>query len=112
MVATSKSSNRRVPLSTRTMVRPSARRFYESTLRTLTLARVPFVVGGAFALKHYAGIARDTKDLDVFLRKRDLPRAMEVLSACGYVTEITFPHWLAKAWADDKFVDVIFNSAN
>jgi len=37
---------------------------------------------------------------------------MEVLSACGYVTEITFPHWLAKAWADDKFVDVIFDSAN
>lgn len=94
------------------MVRPPQRRFYEATLRLLTLAKVPFVVGGAFALKHYAGIARDTKDLDVFLRRTDVDRALEVLAASGYSTEITFPHWLAKAYAGDNFVDFIFNSAN
>ena len=71
-----------------------------------------FVGGGAFTLKHYAGIARGTKDLDVFLCRRDLPRALEALREKGYKTEETFPHWLAKAWCGDLFVDFIYASAN
>jgi Uncharacterised nucleotidyltransferase len=101
-----------VPLSTRRMVRPIARQFYEDTLRTLVHAGVPFLVGGAIALKHFAGIARDTKDLDIFLRKRDLDRAMTALSDAGFETDVLFPHWLAKAWSGPHFVDFIFDSAN
>jgi hypothetical protein len=100
------------PLSTRRMIRPIARQFYEDTLRALTDARVPFLVGGAIALKHYAGIARDTKDLDVFLRKRDLAQATAVLSDAGFDTDVVFPHWLAKSWSGPHFVDFIFDSAN
>jgi hypothetical protein len=103
---------RRTPLSTRRMVSLPASLFYADTLRTLTDAEVPFVVGGAFALKHYAEITRGTKDLDVFLRRRDLPRALEALQERGYGTEETFPHWLAKAWCGDHFVDFIYASAN
>ncbi|MBX3263831.1 MAG: nucleotidyltransferase family protein [Labilithrix sp.] len=94
------------------MVRPIARQFYEDTLRTLTRARVPFLVGGAIALKHFAGIARDTKDLDVFLKKADLERAMTVLSDVGFEAEVLYPHWLGKAWSGPHFVDFIFDSAN
>lgn len=94
------------------MVRPIAQRFYEDTLRALTDEGVPFVVGGALALKHFAGIARDTKDLDIFLRKEDLPQAMAVLADRGFDTEVLFPHWLAKAWCAPHFVDFIFDSAN
>jgi hypothetical protein len=94
------------------MVRPVARLFYEDTLRILTKAGVPFLVGGALALKHFAGIARDTKDLDVFLRKRDLDRAMTVLAEHGFETEVLYPHWLGKAWSGPHFVDFIFDSAN
>jgi hypothetical protein len=100
------------PLSTRRMVRPLARQFYEDTLRALTSAGVPFVVGGALALKHFAGIARDTKDLDIFIRKRDLAHAMAVLAERGFETETPYPHWLAKAWSGPHFVDFIFDSAN
>ena len=94
------------------MISAPARLFYADTLRTLTDAEIPFVVGGAFALKHYAGIARGTKDLDVFLCRRDLTRALEALQAKGYTTEETFPHWLSKAWCGDHFVDFIHASAN
>lgn len=94
------------------MVRPVARQFYEDTLRSLTDAGVPFLVGGAIALKHFAGIARDTKDLDIFLRKRDLERALGVLAEVGFETELLFPHWLAKARSGPHFIDVIFDSAN
>jgi Nucleotidyl transferase of unknown function (DUF2204) len=100
------------PLSTRRMVRPVARLFYEDTVRTLMNAGIPFLVGGTLALKHFAGIARDTKDLDVFLRKRDLEPAMAALAARGFETEVLFPHWLAKAWSGPHFVDFIFDSAN
>ncbi|MBS2016722.1 MAG: nucleotidyltransferase family protein [Deltaproteobacteria bacterium] len=94
------------------MVSLPASLFYGDCLRTLTEAEVPFVVGGAFALKHYAGVERGTKDLDVFLCRRDLPRALEVLQERGYTTDETFPHWLSKAWCGDHFVDFIHASAN
>ncbi len=110
--AAKKALHRRMPLSTRRMVSLPAGQFYGDTLRTLTEAQVPFVVGGAFALKHYAGIDRATKDLDVFLCRRDLPRALEALLEKGYLTDVTFPHWLAKAWCGEDFVDFIFASAN
>jgi hypothetical protein len=94
------------------MVRPVARQFYEDTLRILAKARIPFVVGGTLALKHFAGIARDTKDLDIFLRKRDLDRAMKALAEHDFETDVLYPHWLAKAWSGTHFVDFIFDSAN
>jgi len=95
------------------MVTSSAGAFYRDTIRTLTEAAVPFVVGGAFALKHYAGVARGTKDLDVFLRRSDLGRALEAMRQKGYRTDETFPHWLAKAWCGEThFVDFIYASAN
>lgn len=94
------------------LVRKEARRFYASTIRQLTLAGVPHVVGGAFALAYHAGIARDTKDLDIFLKREDCERALEVLRGHGCTTELTFPHWLGKAYRGENFVDFIFNSAN
>jgi hypothetical protein len=102
----------RTPLSTRRMVRPIAQQFYRDTLEILTKNKVPFVVGGALALKHFAGIARDTKDLDVFLKKEDLEHAMAVLEDADFETEILYPHWLGKAWSGPHFVDFIFDSAN
>jgi hypothetical protein len=94
------------------MVKPAAHDFYGATVVSLTEHGVPFVVGGAFALKHYAGIARDTKDLDVFIRREHVARALAALETDGFSTEEVFPHWLAKAYYGDFFVDFIFNSAN
>jgi hypothetical protein len=94
------------------MVRPIARRFYVEILRALSSSGVPYVVGGALALKHFAGICRDTKDLDIFLARQDLDRAMAALAERGLETELTYPHWLGKARRGDDFVDIIFDSAN
>jgi hypothetical protein len=82
-------------------------------LTTLKSAEVPFVVAGAYALHVYTGIYRDTKDLDVFLRRSDLARALEVLGGVGFQTSILDPVWIAKAYAnDDYFVDLIYSSGN
>lgn len=94
------------------MVEPIPRRFYEDVLRVLVRSRIPFIVGGALALKHFAGIARDTKDLDIFLRRRDVDRVLSTLEEVGFETDKLFPHWLAKAWSGPHFVDFIYSSAN
>jgi hypothetical protein len=86
--------------------------FYVAALQALTRARVPFLIGGAYALQHYTGISRDTKDIDVFVRPGDIEPALQALAAAGYRTELTFPHWLGKALSGDEVLDVIFSSGN
>lgn len=89
-----------------------AHAFYRSALQTLQAAGVPFLLGGTFAFACYTGIARDTKDIDVFIRERDLQAALAAFEAAGCTTEIPFPHWLAKARCGDSCMDIIFNSGN
>jgi hypothetical protein len=86
--------------------------FYRRTLHVLNDAGVPFLVGGSHAFLEYTGIVRTTKDFDLFLRRVDMDRAMESLRAAGYRTELTFPHWLGKAWQHEDFVDLVFSSGN
>ena len=86
--------------------------FYGRSLTALNEAGVPYLVGGAYAFERYTGIARHTKDFDVFVRPRDLQAAFDTLSATGCETEITFPHWLGKARCGEHLVDIIFSSGN
>ena len=81
-------------------------------IQVLSDAQVPFVVGGAYAYCTYTGIYRDTKDLDLFPRKRDALRALEVLENDGWRTERVDEVWLYKAFKGEWFVDLIFNSGN
>jgi hypothetical protein len=73
---------------------------------------VPFLVGGAYALSRYTGIFRDTKDVDIFVRPADIEPALAALALAGYRTELTFSHWLGKAFDGEHMVDVIFSSGN
>jgi hypothetical protein len=86
--------------------------FYRRTLHVLSDASVPFLVGGSHAFLEYTGIVRNTKDFDLFLRRADVERAMEALRGAGYRTELTFPHWLGKAWQHEDHVDLVFGSGN
>jgi hypothetical protein len=91
---------------------PQTSGFYLDAVAALTEAEVPFLFGGAYALSHYTGISRHTKDLDLFVKPADAPRALEVMKKAGYRTEMTFPHWLGKAFCGEDFIDVIFSSGN
>jgi hypothetical protein len=83
-----------------------------AALRALAASRVPFLVAGAYAFFEYTGIFRDTKDLDLFLRERDLEDAFRVLEQAGFRTELTDPGWIGKAWKGEWYVDLIFSSGN
>src|SRR5262245_23988889 len=81
-------------------------------MRRLAEAEIPYLIGGTYALNHFTGILRPTKDLDVFVRRRELDDALAAIAALGYRTEITHPHFLGKAYAGTRYVDVIFSSGN
>src|SRR5687767_6110626 len=91
---------------------PETVAFYQAAMRALRDAGQRFLVGGAYAFGPYTGIERHTKDLDLFVPPGDIGRILEMLSAAGYRCELTFPHWLGKAWKGDDFVDLIFSSGS
>jgi len=91
---------------------PEKAEIYRTALDMLNRSGVPYMVGGTYAFQYYAGIARTTKDFDIFVRPCDVQRVLDVLERAGFKTEITFTHWLAKAHHADKFIDVIFSSGN
>jgi hypothetical protein len=86
--------------------------FYRRAVQVLNAAGIPFLVGGAYALAHYTGIVRHTKDFDVFVRPDDSQQALDAFTQEGYRTELTFVHWLGKVFNAEDFVDVIFSSGN
>ena len=89
-----------------------ARRFYRDALSHLSASSIPFMVGGAFAYERLMKLECQTKDLDVFLLRHDVPRALELFADAGCRGELTFPHWLGKVYCGDYFVDLIFSSGN
>jgi hypothetical protein len=93
-------------------VAPDTAAFYRSALQTLVDAGVPFLVGGAFAHACFTGIRRSTKDLDLFIKRQDYERVSELMRQQGWHTEMTYPHWLAKVYCGEDFIDLIFNSGN
>ena len=91
---------------------PDTFAFYTRSLRALNAAGVPYLVGGAYAFERYTCIARHTKDFDIFVRPEDVDDVFAVMAGAGCETEITFPHWLAKATCNGELVDIIFSSGN
>lgn len=99
-------------LTCASMLDPVSRDFYQSAIRYLRKASVPFLVGGAYSYARHTGLERHTKDFDLFLRPRDCDRALETLAAAGYSVKRPFPHWLGKALSGEHCIDLIYGSGN
>ncbi|MBA2961626.1 MULTISPECIES: nucleotidyltransferase [Ramlibacter] len=93
-------------------VAPATAAFYRRALQVLADAGIPFLVGGAFSHACFTGIRRSTKDLDLFICRADYERVAALMQAEGWRNDLTYPHWLAKVYAGDEFIDLIFNSGN
>ncbi len=97
---------------THSMVETPTREFYREAMEFLARANVPFMVGGAFAFIHQAGIDRYTKDLDIFVRPSDVQALLRASAEAGFEADLVYSHWLAKIRSPTGFVDVIFSSGN
>lgn len=90
----------------------TSRKFYREALGKLDDQKLPYLVGGAYAFARYTGIERHTKDFDIFIRREDWPRAKQIFEQARYKTDLTFPHWLGKAFYGEDFIDLIFSAGN
>jgi hypothetical protein len=91
---------------------PEEREVFSQWLSALNGTGIPYLVGGAFAVHKYTGIWRFTKDLDVFLKPKDLKVALDTLADAGFDTEVRDRYWLAKANRGPYLLDLIFGVAN
>jgi hypothetical protein len=91
---------------------PESLKFYRWAVKLLNRARIPYLVGGAYAFARFTGITRHTKDFDIFIRPADCERVLGLFAEQGCQTDLTFPHWLGKVLCGDDFIDVIFSSGN
>ena len=92
--------------------RKEAHAFYKEALELLHESGSPFMLGGAFAMFHYTGIYRDTKDLDIFCKASDYPRILKFFADKGYETVNYDVRWLAKVFKGEYFIDLIFDTVN
>jgi len=90
----------------------SANEFHRRTVAALHTAEVPFLIGGAYMVEVCGGVSRSTKDFDLYVRPNHVKAALRALARAGYKTELTFPHWLAKATYEGDIVDLIFRAGN
>lgn len=86
--------------------------FYRAVLREFRASGIPFLVAGAYGLRHYARVYRDTKDLDLFVRGEDHRPAIRWFRRQGYDAKIVAGHWLGKIRHGPDFVDLIYRSRN
>src|SRR5213595_922352 len=86
--------------------------FHLRSVTALQDANVPFLIGGAYVVEVYAGVSRRTKDFDLYVRPNHVEAALEALACADYTTDLTFPHWLAKAKRGRDYVDLIFRAGN
>src|SRR5712691_12949544 len=95
-----------------TILDDESRDFYRHALGLLDDQNLVYLVGGAYAFARYTGIERHTKDFDIFIRRSDFQRASKILERAGYETDLSFPHWLGKAFKGEHFIDLIFSAGN
>jgi hypothetical protein len=86
--------------------------FYLTSMAALRNADVPFLIGGAYVVEMYANVSRRTKDFDLYVRPHHVDAALDALARAGFNTEVTSPHWLAKARHGRDYVDLIFRAGN
>lgn len=85
---------------------------YHEMLEVALDSKVPFCVGGTFALSAHTGINRDTKDLDLFIRPSDYHKLLEEFKKAGFKVSVPDERWLAKAVHEGYTIDLIFSLAN
>ena len=102
----------RVPAWVAEVIPTDTLALYVSVLRGLNERKIPFLVGGAYAMQHHAGIERHTRDLDLFVRRETLPAIERAAREMGLQASEFSPHWLWKITTDAGYVDLIWGSGN
>lgn len=77
---------------------------------------VRFAIGGGLAAMTYAGQWRDTKDIDLYILKRDRDELIDIVTSSGlqdYYDQKPYDrNWIYRSYRHDIIVDIIWAMAN
>lgn len=89
---------------------------YRRVIDAAGQAGLRFALGGGFAINAYTGLARNTKDLDLYVLPRDRDAMIEVLTGEGlsdYYDQVPYDRrWIWRGYLNGTIVDVIWEMAN
>ena len=85
---------------------------YRAILWELREAGIPHLVGGTYALEHHAGVVRETKDIDLFVRRADWTRITDDARDGRRDLRARLQSLAGKARSGERFVDLIFAGGN
>jgi hypothetical protein len=89
---------------------------FVSAIDAVRDAGVPALIGGAMALAGYTGRWRNTKDIDLIVRRDDHERAVAALKVAGfddYFAQCPYdPTWIFRGYRDGVINDIIWELPN
>lgn len=89
---------------------------FRAALTAMNEFNIPYVIGGAFAIYSYSGVWRNTNDLDLYIERRYLSRAAEILASQGFKDRGEMAagdrEWIYHAVNDGTVVDLIWQPPN
>lgn len=88
------------------------RLMYRRALVALNDSKIPYLIGGAYALGVHTGIHRETKDLDLFSLPRSAGDILALFERLGLPSRMVARHWLGKVAWDGAVIDIIFGFRN
>lgn len=93
-----------------------SKKVFREALTAFNEGGMAYVVGGAFAMHHYSGFWRYTNDLDLYLDRRSIATAVEILSSIGFrdfgEQAAGDREWIYHAMKDGTLMDLIWQSPN
>ncbi len=91
-------------------------RIYRIVIESAIARRIPFALGGAFAVATYTGAWRNTKDLDLYVLPEFRESMIAVLNEAGlqdYFDQQPYDRWwIYRSTSGDTIVDIIWAMAN
>lgn len=89
---------------------------YQEIIAAAKQRKIPFALGGAFAVAAYTGAWRNTKDLDLYVTPQHRDEMIEVLLRHGFSdyfeTHAYDRWWIYRGYKQGMIVDVIWAAAN
>lgn len=89
---------------------------YDEVLTAAEAEKIPFALGGAFAVATYTGCWRNTKDLDLYVPPEHKDRMIGLVTRLGMVdyfeTKDYDRWWIYRATTNGSIVDIIWAMAN
>jgi hypothetical protein len=89
---------------------------YRGVMTEASHRGIPFAVGGGLAATTYAGLWRNTKDIDLYILPSDRERMVQLIFDLGlqdYYDKIAYDRkWIFRSYRADTIVDLMWGMAN